>query len=184
MRAVVLALVLLAHGSVPGRDLRLGMRLTYASGGEEQPAWRVDSLVRDLAHEGRTGCLFVRFSPTDSRTVCASGDTIFAWSPTTRRWTPSRIVAPNATLEIRQASLGRVVFTTGAMETDTISAVPIPVVVTRVSTFDSSGRELRRLDERYAPGLLTATSGAFAVPDTARAGGWRVTTRFELVRIE
>jgi hypothetical protein len=131
MRAVVLALVLLAHGSVPGRDLRLGMRLTYASGGEEQPAWQVDSLV-----------------------------------------------------EIRQASLGRVVFTTGAMETDTISAVPIPVVVTRVSTFDSSGRELRRLDERYAPGLLTATSGAFAVPDTARAGAWRVTTRFELVRIE
>jgi hypothetical protein len=144
----------------------------------------VDSLVRELSHEGRSGCLFVRFAPTDARTVCASGDTIFAWSPITRRWSAARVIAPGSTLEIRQARGGRVVVTTGASETDTISALAIPVVTTRISTFDSTGREVRRLDERYAPGLLTATSGAFAVPDTARAGEWRTTRRFELVRIE
>ena len=184
LRGVLLALPLFAQSPPLGGDLSVGTRLTYASASGEQPAWRVDSLVRGLAHEGRTGCVFVRFAPTDARTVCAAGDTLVAWSPTARRWAPSRTIGANSSLEIRQASGARIVYTTGALETDTISSRAIAVVVTRVSTFDSTGREVRRLDERYAPGLLTATMGVFAVPDSASQGGWKASRTFRLVRME
>ena len=184
LRRVLLALPLFVEASSLGSELKVGTRLTYASEAGEQPAWRVDSLVRGLAHEGRTGCVFVRFAPSDARTVCAAGDTIVAWSAAARRWSPSRTIGAHSRLEIAQPSGARVVYTTGAVEADTISGRTLSVVVTRVSTFDSTGREVRRLDERYAPGLLTATSGVFAVPDSAREGEWRTTRSFRLIRIE
>lgn len=183
-RLALFALPLIAGSPSLGSELSVGTRLTYATEAGEQPAWHVDSLVRDLAHEGRTGCVFVRFAPSDARTLCASGDTIVAWSAAAKTWAPSRTIGANSSLEIRQAAGARVVYTTGSTEVDTISGRRIPVVITRVSTFDSTGREVRRLDERYAPGLLTATRGEFAVRDSAVAGEWRTTRRFWLLRIE
>jgi hypothetical protein len=52
-----------------------------------------------------------------------------------------------------------------------------------VTTFDAAGRPKRRLRERYAPSLTTATGGRFELPDSSRAGEWRGQRSFELREI-
>jgi hypothetical protein len=59
----------------------------------------------------------------------------------------------------------------------------VPVVLTTVTTMDSTGRPVRRLRELYAIGLATATGGEFEVPDSTAAEGWRVEQRFKLREI-
>jgi hypothetical protein len=59
----------------------------------------------------------------------------------------------------------------------------VPVVFTMVTTTDSLGRPVRRLRERYAIGLATATGGEFEVLDSTAPEGWRVEQRFKLREI-
>jgi hypothetical protein len=70
------------------------------------------------------------------------------------------------------------------MSVDTVSGRVIPVLVTTVTTLDSLGRPVRRLRERYAIGLATATSGTFEIPDSGTTGVWRPQQMFELRAIE
>jgi len=71
-------------------------------------------------------------------------------------------------------------YATGDVAEETVSDRRLAVVHTTVTTVDSVGRPRRRLRERYAPSLATATGGRFEVPDAAAPGGWRVEQEFEL----
>ena len=64
---------------------------------------------------------------------------------------------------------------------ETISGRSFAVVHTTVTTADSAGRPKRRLRERYAISLTTATGGAFETADST--GAWQVQRRFELREI-
>ena len=71
-------------------------------------------------------------------------------------------------------------YETGAVAEEVIGGLRIAVVATTVTTIDSSGRPKRRLRERYAIGLATATGGVFEVPDATAPDGWRAEQAFEL----
>jgi hypothetical protein len=83
----------------------------------------------------------------------------------------------------RQPSGDVVRYETGDAAEEKISGRAIPVVATTVTTFDSTGRPKRRLRERYALSLTTATGGTFEVPDSSRAGEWLSQRSFELREI-
>lgn len=170
------------------RILAPGTELVYAANGVVSPAWRVDSVAYDLTIEGRAGCVRVRFAPggprpeADERLTCTGGDTLFAWDGASRSWRVSRPIAPGRTLDVQ--GRGRTSrYEAGSMAEERISGRLLQVLETTVTTFDSSGTPLRRLRERYAPVLGTATWGTFETPDPAAPGGWRVTTEFELKEI-
>ena len=57
------------------------------------------------------------------------------------------------------------------------------VLATTVTTMDTSGREVRRLLERYAVTLTTATGGRFEIPDPDNPTAWRTQQVFELREI-
>jgi hypothetical protein len=61
-----------------------------------------------------------------------------------------------------------------------VGAFRLPVIATIVTTIDAQGRPKRRLRERYAITLATATGGTFEVPDPAAPTGWRAEQSFEL----
>jgi hypothetical protein len=74
-------------------------------------------------------------------------------------------------------------YQTGRFSVDSISGHRIPVLETMVTTLDQSGTPVRRLRERYAPSLDTATWGVFELPDPGTPEGWRVTQEFWLAEI-
>ena len=104
---------------------------------------------------------------------------------------PARPLGARASLEVAQPNGGRVRYETGDVAEErinvevsgTVMPNDIPVLPTTVTTFDSTGKVVRRLRERFSIGLATATGGAFEVPDSTQTGGWRVVRRFELVAI-
>jgi hypothetical protein len=83
----------------------------------------------------------------------------------------------------RQTGGDAVRYETGETVEEKISGRSIPVVHTTVTTSDSAGRPKRRLRERYALSLATATGGTFETPDSNRAGTWRGQRSFELREI-
>lgn len=183
--SVIPAFASTVAAQIAPRILKPGTELVYAANGVVTPAWRVDSVAYDLIIEGRRGCTRVRFAPggprpeADERLTCAGGDTLFAWNPASQSWQASRPIASNRTLDV--PGRGRVSrYVTGAMRVEDIGQVRLEVIETTVTTFDSTGTPIRRLRERYAPALGSATWGAFEVPDSATPGAWRVTTEFEL----
>ena len=87
------------------------------------------------------------------------------------------------TLRVPQASGATLDYTTAAAGDTTISGHRVGFVHTTIITSDAEGRQVRRLTERYAVSLATALGGLFEVPDSASAGSWKETQRFDLVRI-
>ncbi len=181
-------------GAFSGQDrlrearLAVGVELTYSSGGQAGAPWRVELAERDLAIGGRTGCVRVRFAAggpragPDTRTTCETDGILFSWNSTGQVWRASRPVAPARTLETTTgASVFR--YTTGSLATDTIGQFIVRVVETTMTTTDSTGRTIRRLRERFAPGLGTATWGSFERPDPAAPDGWVVEREFRLTAI-
>lgn len=83
----------------------------------------------------------------------------------------------------RQASGDVVRYETGERAEEEISGRAIPVVQTTVTTSDSSGRPKRRLRERYALSLTTATGGSFETADSGGRAEWRSQRSFELREI-
>jgi hypothetical protein len=166
-----------------------GMELTYESSSGRGTPWKVDLVERNLSLGGRTGCLRVRFAPggpkatADERTTCEGDGMLFTWDTTAKVWRQARPIAPNGALEIRGATTV-VKYTTAGAHEDHIDGLAIRVLETTVLTTDSAGRQVRRLRERYAPGLGTATWGAFETRDTTAASGWRVAQEFRLVAIK
>lgn len=85
------------------------------------------------------------------------------------------------TLRLAVANGGTAIYETAEIETITVSGFQVPIVKTVVTTLDAAGKSVRRLRERFALTLGTATDGVFEAmqPD----GTWKVTQEFALVRI-
>lgn len=187
MISAFLPLLRAQERQVLGAELASGMELVYEADGVRQPAWLVDSVDHHLAERPGNECARFRLrrgpapAPMEEVRVCVSGDTLFAWNRQRGEWRPQRPLAPGMELVLRVASGDTIRFRTGQFVVDTIDGRTITAIATSVLTVDSLGRPRRRLQERYAPGLVTATQGWFEVPDTAAAGGWITERRFRLV---
>jgi hypothetical protein len=181
-----------APSARPGSALVRGMRLVYASNrGTPQPAWIIDSVRFDVQLGGRTGCTIIdlRVDPNspsgDRRSYCIDGGTLYAWNERLRQWAPSRPLVAAMTLDVARpnASGGRVRYEIGVRDREVVGAHVFDVVHTVVTTYDESGRAVRRLRERYALALASATGGVFEVPDPSAPGAWRVESEFQLVDV-
>ena len=180
-------LLLVQEHVVPlGGDLRPGMELVYASNGRPQPPWFIDSAVTGLMLDQRSGCARILLrrrpapSPAEETRHCTSGDTLFAWSGRDSVWRPQRPIGPGMRMSFPRPGGDTVRYETTEPGEEVISGRRIRVLGTTVTTVDSLGRPKRRLRERYAPGLATATGGRFEVPDASAPGGWRTEQEFEL----
>ena len=177
-------------GDALASGLRPGLRLVYASGATEQPAWTVDSVTHGVAVAQRQGCarIVLRTRPEqpapEVRLVCRGGDTLFAWNAASRELRVQRPVGARMSIALPQANGGTVRYETGDAGESVVSGRPFRFVHTTVTTHDASGRVVRRLRERYAIALATALDGVFEVPDSAAASGWREAQRFVLARVE
>lgn len=169
----------------PGTDLAAGTRLLYSSNGAAQPEWIVDSVYLRLTLLPDASCARVYLrrrpdQPAEESRVCVRGDTLLAWNARRATWLPQRPIGPGMTMTFPQANGDTVRYSTEDIGVEEIAGRRIGVVRTVVLTVDSIGRPKRRLRERYAVGLTTATGGIFEVPDSAAAGGWRTQQAFEL----
>ena len=177
-------------GDALASALRPGLRLVYASGATEQPAWTVDSVTHGVAVAQRQGCarIVLRTRPEqpapEVRLVCRGGDTLFAWNAAAGALRVQRPVGAGMSIALPQSNGGTVRYETGGAGDATVSGRPFRFVHTTVTTHDASGRVVRRLRERYAIALATALDGVFEVPDSAATSGWREAQRFVLARVE
>jgi hypothetical protein len=166
------------------------MQLVYESAGERGAPWTVELVRLDLEHAGRSGCSEIVFAPRggaegpEVRWRCREGDLLWAHGGDAEEWSVLRPVGPNATWSrTDESGQVRARYVTGETSVEHIGDWRVPVVETTVETFDAEGTLVRRLRERYATGLDTATWGMFEVPDAAEPSGWRTTLSFELVAI-
>jgi hypothetical protein len=173
-----------------GSLLRPGMQLVYYSNGKAQPPWLIDSIAAIPSPSPDSECriIHLRRQPTqpqpDQNRFCLTRDTLFSWDQARQGWVPARPAGIGMRLTVPRRVGGTVEFRTDGMSVDTVSGRVIPVLVTTVTTLDSLGRPVRRLRERYAIGLATATSGTFEIPDSGTTGVWRPQQMFELRAIE
>ena len=184
---IAILLLLIQESVVPlGGELRSGIDLVDATNGRPQPPSMVDSALTGLMLDGRTGCarILLRRRPAPAQAEesrhCISGDTLFAWSARDSLWRPQRPVGPDMRMSFPRTGGDTVRYHTSQAGEEVISGRRLRVIQTEVFTVDSLGRPKRRLRERYAPGLATATGGRFEVPDASAPGGWRTEQEFEL----
>lgn len=188
-------LLLLAARLDGGRGVGLaaglepGMQLLYESEGKPQPPWSIDSVRLGAPLRERSECAVLHLRrrpdqglPEETR-LCLANDTLYRWDGKLADWTISRPVGPGMNWTSRQSGGDIVRYETGAAGEEVISGRRIPVVHTTVTTSDSTGRPTRRLRERYALSLATATGGAFETASSGPAGPWQVQRRFELREI-
>jgi len=178
---LVLVLVVGAHQQAaqrPAAALQAGMQLLYVSDGVEQEPWVVDSVWLDAALMDRSACARVLLrrrpaqSPDDTR-VCVKSDTLFGWDARRATWVPQRPVGPNMVFRAQRANGDTVRYATSGYAEELVSGIALRVLPTMIVTVDSLGRPKRRLEERYAIALVTATMGRFEVPDSSASAGWR-----------
>ena len=187
-RAIVLTTLVATGAGAQTTALVRGMELVYESNGVASAPWRVELVEHNVSRGDRTGCVRVQFAPggpratTDVRVTCERDGVLFAWDSVRSSWRASRPIRPGGTLEVRGGTSVST-YTVGRAIADTIGGRAFRVLETTVVTRDSAGRATRRLRERYAPELGTATWGAFESPDWTAASGWRVATEFRLVAV-
>jgi hypothetical protein len=170
-------------------DLRQDMTLVYASGGQDQPAWLIVSVEVGAALKEHADCARLRIrrrpdevEPADSR-LCVERQILYGWDADRAAWLPQRPVGPNMDLTIPRANGRSEHYVTGSIGVDVIGARRLRVVDTTLTTMDAEGKAVRRLRERYALSLATATGGRFETPDPERPGQWRTQQIFELREI-
>jgi hypothetical protein len=170
-------------------SLRVGMVLEYASNGEAQPPWRVDSLRLGAAWGGRDSCVVLRLAIGDSRPsfqeriLRREGDVQLGWDPPSASWRPQRPLATGRTVEVPRPRGRTMRFTVEGSAADTVSGRRYATLITTAVTLDSLGRATDRLRERYAPALATAVWGVFERVDSTAASGWKAQREFRLARI-
>lgn len=170
-------------------DLRSGMLLVYASDGGEQPPWSIDFVESRVALKDHADCarLRIRRQPSqaepDENRLCVEKGTLYVWDSGGNTWLPQRPVGPGMELILPRPNGDVVQYTTGTVSEEVISGLRLSVLETTVTTVDSSGRPRRRLRERYALTLATATGGRFEVPDPDAPVAWRTQQVFELREI-
>jgi hypothetical protein len=169
--------------------LEAGMQLLYESDGEQQPPWSIDSVRVDAALREGSECAVIQMrrrpdqSPPEESRLCLANDTLYRWEAKRADWAIMRPVGPRMSWTSRKASGDLVRYETGETAEEKISGRAIQVVHTTVTTSDSTGRPNRRLRERYALSLTTATGGTFEMPDSSRAGDWHGQRSFDLREI-
>jgi hypothetical protein len=177
--------------------LQSGTQLVYSSDGAESPPWMIDSVVRDVSTGDRSGCVRIRLrlnpaQPTaDTRVHCVDSLTMLNWDARAGVARPARPLGANAQLDLPQANGVRNRFETAKPAVERLQvvrgssrdSVTIDVIPTTMTTYDSTGKAIRRLRERFSIALATATGGVFEVPDSTQPGGWRVNRTFDLVLI-
>jgi hypothetical protein len=172
----------------PGDALRSGMQLVYSRGSAASPPWVIDSVQHDATIGGRRGCARIHLrtapeSPAEVRAICVWDGEQHAWNAATSSFVLQRPVAANKVVVLPGRGGASSKYETGACETERVGAHEIVVFPTVVTTMDSTGKIVRRLRERYAPSLGTATGGIFEVPDPSAPGGWKTQLEFRLVEI-
>lgn len=177
-----------AGTAVLGTGLEPGMQLIYESMGERQPPWHVDSVRVGAGLRPGFDCAVLHIrrrpdAPAEETRLCLGTDTLHRWDARRASWTVARPVGPRMTWSTLGPDSTTVRYETDIASEDTIAGRRIPVILTAVTTTDSAGRPLRRLRERYALSLATATRGAFETPDSARPGTWLVQREFVLREI-
>ncbi|MGH7470557.1 MAG: hypothetical protein ACRENP_21640 [Longimicrobiales bacterium] len=171
-------------GVSPGSALAKGMRLVYGSGGSEQPPWVVDSLDLAPSWQDLKPCSYIRFGASDIRRLCVQRDTLFTWNEAQARLIATRPVGARMSMRMTTSSGGQALYETTDFADAAVSGNSYRFLPTTVTTFDASGRVVRRLRERYVLALATALDGVFEVPDTSATGRWVIQREFGLVRIE
>lgn len=196
MRPASSVAALLAAGLLGAREgarlasgLQAGMQLVYESEGEQQPPWSIDSVRLGATLREGSECAVVHLrrrpdqSPPEESRLCLANDTLYRWDTKRGDWTILRPVGPRMSWTSSQPGGDVVRYETGETAKEEVSGLTVPVVHTTVTTTDSAGHPKRRLRERYALSLTTATGGTFDVPDSSRAGEWRSERSFELREI-
>jgi hypothetical protein len=188
--ALGMALQLGASGGSPlAGDLRAGMQLVYAADGRDQPAWTVDAVDLAAGLKENADCARVRIRRQPGQTeaaeerLCVERNTLYAWNVARSEWVAQRPVGPGMELSLPRPNGETVRYVTGALSEEAIGSHRLRVLTTTVTTIDPAGRPKRRLTERYAVTLTTATGGRFEVPDAASPTGWRTEQTFELREI-
>jgi hypothetical protein len=167
--------------------LQPGVELVYEAAGREGTPWRVEAVEANLAIAGRVGCVRVRFAAggprpgADVRITCESDGVLHSLDTLTGRWRADRPMRPQMSLDVAGTGGRTSRFITAGETVEEVSGHRLRVIETTVVTLDSAGTVLRRLRERFAPAIGTATWGAFEVPDGA--GGWRLQREFRLAAI-
>jgi hypothetical protein len=170
----------------PGLLLRRGMQLLYRGEGEQ--LWTIDSLSPDTTLAGVPHCVRMRLrtspqSPAATRAFCARGGVLHSYDDAGAQLRPVRPLLPGNRLTTRGANGTTSLFVTDSLDVVIVHGRAVEVIGTTVTISDSTGRPVRRLRERFAPALLTATEGSFEVPDATQAGTWRIVARFSLTEI-
>jgi hypothetical protein len=170
-------------------DLRVGMQLVYASSGRDQPAWTVDMVETGAALKGDADCARVGIRRQAGQTeapeerLCVEGGTLYTWNEARKEWIAQRPVGAGMELTLSRPNGDTVRYVTGASSEEVIGLRRLRVLATTVTTIDPTGKPKRRLTERYAVTLATATGGRFEVPDSTDPSGWRTEQAFELREI-
>ena len=163
----------------------------YSSNDEDQPPWFIDSVRIYHGDQAGSECarIYQRRQPGQTTSqesiLCLSNDTLFSFD-SVRGLRPQRPVRPGMVMEFTRPNGSRVRYEVGGTGQERVPGLGIdrvPVVLTTVTTMDSTGRAVRRLRELYAIGLATATSGEFEVADSTATDGWRLQQRFKLREI-
>lgn len=175
----VIGLVAASRAEQPGAALRAGTTLTYEAAGA-RTEWQIDSVRLDSVPHCGTVWL-TRGAAAERRQQCVL-DGMLSERQRDGRWTASRPLQPGLERITTRPNGGSVRYRTGAAGVDSISGVGYPVIETEVITFDSTGRAVQRLQERYSIGLTTATWGRFERPAEG-SGGWQLATEFRLIRV-
>jgi len=172
-----------------GSALAAGMELVYASGDAEQPPWTVESLEQPSLISGLTHCvrLTLRMAPApaapDTRAWCVQDWKLLAYNDSTLDFRPLRPVGPGMILDLPGPAGGLIRYETGQLERDTVGPAVLDVLPTTITTLDAEGRAIRRLRERYAMAITSATRGTFERPDSLRPGEWTATREFRLIAV-
>lgn len=175
--------------TMPAQDsLTTGTVLVYTTPDGGSREWRVEEASHGVAHDGRSGCTRLRYAAggpsagPEERITCIEGNRLWRWLASSGGWQLARPLGPTDSLDVALRS-GLARYLTGVTGIDTVGGVPVAVVATVVLTMDSTGTVIRRLHERFAPGLGTATWGRFEVPEATSASGWRTAQEFRMTAI-
>jgi len=164
------------------------MVLIYASEGQDQPPWSIDLVEAGVLLKDNADCARTRLrrrpgGPLEDSRLCVEHNVLYSWDPDRSAWLPQRPVGAGMALVLPRANGGTVRYVTGSMNTEVIGGRRLQVLETTVTTMDASGRAVRRLRERYAVTLTTATGGRFEIPDPDDPTAWRTQQIFELRQI-
>jgi hypothetical protein len=178
------------QGGIVASRLTKGAQLFYFTDGRAQPPWIVDSVQTGQSFRPNADCasMTIRRTPSDTKPersrVCVSGDTLYRLEAGKKDWKAARPVGPDMTLLMVTARGDSILYETGALGEDLISGDAIPVVSTTITTVDAKGQRRRRIRERFAVSLATATTGVIELPDPAAPGNWMVKHNYSLKELK